>query len=399
MPWPMLASGLSTIRPFPLSQLFARLQHVFAQPPSWSPRARLYAAVGVVAVVVQIAGYLVLSAQRQIPLGRDAWSYIAAARAIAAGESPYTSDLAAFLPDAPEDPPPYLYPPLLAFLLIPVADRPLSDALALWFVIVGLGHLLLVLALRPLAGWRTALLAVLAWFPTWQGAYYGQVNAWVAVSLALAVIGIRQGRTGRSALWLACGALLKITPAVALVMLALHRPRRALAVGAAAVLLALVATLPLVPPRLWLAGGAAALTTPRANPWHTSWGAALGQLPGALGAAAPLLVAAGAVLLTVWRGRRLPLPLALAAATLVPLLVARTVWPHHALTALPALALLWTWSTRGRWLALVTWAGVGLIGDVLMPLLLTACWAACLWPSLLADAPAAQHDGAHREEA
>ena len=370
-----------------VSQLVARLRRMCGQPPTWSPRVRLYAVVGVAAVVTQIAGYLVLSFQRQIPLGRDAWSYIAAARAIAAGESPYTPELAAFLPDAPEAPSPYLYPPLLAFLLIPIASQPLPSALAAWFVMVGLGHLLLILALRPLVGWRAALLAVLAWFPTWQGAYYGQVNAWVAVGLALAVTSMLRGHAGRGALWLTCGALLKITPAVALVTLALHRPQRALAVGLPVALLAVAVTLPLVPLRLWLAGGVAALTTPRPNEWHTSWGAALGQLPGAVGAAAPLLLATGAVLLTVWRGWRLPLPLALAAATLVPLLVARTVWPHHALTALPALALLWTWSGRGRGLAFIAWAGVGLIGHVLMPLLLTACWAACLWPSLLADTP------------
>lgn len=331
-----------------------------------------------------IAAYLVLSFQRHIPPGRDAWSYIAAARAFAVGQTPYTSDLSPLLPDAPDAPAPYLYPPLPAVLLIPIASFPLPVALTIWFLVVAVSHGLLIGALRQWVGWRMACLMVLAWLPTWQGLYYGQINALVALCIALALLCYQRDQYRSSAGWLLLGAMLKITPAVTLLLFAVQRRWRALRWSAIGVLVIIALLVPIVDAQLWLRSLLFAMTTTRANPLYSSWGAALGHLPGRAGTIAPLALAVGCITFTLVRGARVPSQLAFAATLLVPLLVARTTWEHHAVLALPAFAILWMWSARARWVAGSAWVVVGVAGAFMIPLALTVCWAACLFPHFIA---------------
>lgn len=345
---------------------------------------KLYATAMIALMVIQIIIYISLSFQHHIPLGRDAWSYLAAARAITAGQTPYTMNLAPFLQDAPDAPSPYLYPPLLAVLLIPLASSSLPTALTMWFGIVIAGHVLLIVALRQLVGWHVALLAVLAWPQTWNGLYYGQINALVSFMVTLAVLNYQREHYHSSAGWLVAGAMLKITPAIALLLFAARRQWRALLWSIVGTIVVVAVLLPVVDMQLWFHGVVFALTTTRSNPAYSSWGAALGHLPGLAGTIAPLGLAVVCVMFTLVRGARVPALLAFAATILVPLLVARTTWQHHAVMALPALAVLWGWSERGRWVAVLTWSIIGLVGMFTLPLMLTFCWLVCLFPHLIA---------------
>lgn len=356
-----------------------RLRLVLADPA----RRRLLIGTALALLAFEIVGYLVLSWQRQIPLGRDALSYLAAARAIAAGQDPYGADFAALLPDAPQIPSPYLYPPPLALALLPLAQLPLALALTLWIAIVCGSHVALIWLLARMSAWRVALAAVLFWLPAWESIFNGQVNALVACGLSASLLALGARRERAAGAWLALGALLKITPGVGLAVLVLRGHWRAGAAAVGIALAAVLVSLPWVAPRLWLAGGGAALQTPRANEWYTSLGAAVGVLPGPWGVYGPLLLATVLIGVTLLRSRAVPLDMALAAAIIVPLLVARTAWLHHAVIALPALAILWRAGGRARALAAGAWLTIGLVGLFTTPLALAACWAACLWPRLL----------------
>src|SRR5690349_16196098 len=134
-------------------------------------RLRLYTTVGLLLILFQIAGYLLLSFQRHIPVGKDAWSYIAAARAIMQGISPYDRPLNSFLPEAQLPVAPYLYPPLLTLEISPIANLPLIQAIGIWMLVVAISHAVLIGLLKQFVGWKIAIIAALAWLPTWQGAY------------------------------------------------------------------------------------------------------------------------------------------------------------------------------------------------------------------------------------
>jgi alpha-1,2-mannosyltransferase len=325
--------------------------------------------------IVVIIMWLLVTLQRSVPFGRDAWAYYAAAQAIAAGGDPYAA--APIAPTAP----PYLYPPLLALLLAPLALLPL-DALALvWQTIVLLSLLTLIPLLRPFLGWRTAAIAVLCFLPTWQTFYDGQINGIIAILLVAAVLGVQRGAHGQAGAALALGALLKITPITTLLVLTAQRNWRAVAAAVMTVIAVVGVTLPIVGVQAWLDGSISAVQSERADAGLRSLSSIVYTVSGSASVVPMLGVAVPIILITLWRSRHIPLSLALAAGILIPLLIARIVWEHHAVMALPALALLWAWHERTRALATGAWLIITLFGGIGMPLALTACWLACLWPA------------------
>lgn len=174
--------------------------------------------------------------------------------------------------------------------------------------------------------------------------------------------------------------MLKITPALTLVVLARVRQWRAVAAAGLVAVAVVASTLPLVGRDAWVQGSLAAVRSPRADAGWRSLTGLVYALTDAPTIVPQLLIALPIVLLTLWRAPAVPLRLALAASMFVPFIVARIVWDYHAVILLPALALLWAHTPRTRVLAVVSWFGLTLIGGYAMPVLLPICWAACLWP-------------------
>lgn len=140
---------------------------------------------------------------------------------------------------------PFLYPPVAAVLLLPASLLPLGAA-KVGFVLVNLVAQALAIAILfwdrapprrrvlVIGGW--AALAVL--FPFFWGLYLGQANSLVFLACALALHRLRRGDELGGGVWLALAVLLKVFPAVLLVLLLLRRQYRAVAsaVGTMAVL-------------------------------------------------------------------------------------------------------------------------------------------------------------------
>jgi len=335
-------------------------------------------------IPIQIVFYLWLM-YMHMPLGRDAWAYVGAARAIAIGDDPYAADFARYLPEASVDPPPYLYPPLLAILFLPLTNLSFDEAIGLWIVMIIVMVIVLIGLLHLLVGWRVASIAVLGFLPTWRTVWDGQINALIAILLMLVILELRCARMGRAGVGLSVGALIKIIPGIGLAVLAVRYTWRSLLAAAGISLGVILVTFPIVPVEIWYKGLFFAMAHPRSAPWTNSWAIMLSHVPAPLGEIAPLLLAVTVVIILLVRTPKLPLFLALAAAYLLPLLVASTVWEHHAVMILPALAILWQWNQRGRTLATVTWLAITLFGGLMMTLTLTVCWVACCWPQLLLE--------------
>lgn len=298
-----------------------------------------------VALLLSLA--ILAAIAQAFPLGGDAAVYFVAAHAIQGGHDP------AFAPG-------YLYPPTLALLLAPATG-------AIWMLGVAVSAALLIWILRPSLGLPLACVAVLCFAPTTISLYAGNISILIAVLYAVAM---RDDWRGVPALLL--GALLKLTPAVALVALA-TRSRRALLTAALLGPLAFVAALPWVRPAWWLTGTLRAMTIPAGE---FASGASLSltallEFRTPYGAVAPPLTIVLAAI-TLWRCRTLPSPYAIAVASLLPLLVGRITWTNHAVMALPALALLWR--DGHRRLAFLAWFILAILGGANIPL---ASW---LWP-------------------
>jgi hypothetical protein len=323
------------------------------------------------------------------PFGFDARSYFAAAQALAEGRLPVNIDHPELLGwGSTNDTPPYLYPPLLALVLVPFTLVPSGVAHALWFAIIVATTVCLVPLLRPFVGWRVAVVGVMCFAPTWYSGWMGQINALIAVLYALALHGARREGWARCATWLVLGAQLKIVPVLSLLVLVAQRRWRGVVVAGLGGALIVALSLLSVRPDAWYHGLLAANVVRWSFRSSFSWtGQALYWLrePGVLVGDA---ITALFLVATLARLPKLPPTLALAATMILPLLIARITWDHHAMMALPALAVLWQWSTRGRFLAASTWLLLSTINDITMPIMLTLCWTACCSPHLLEDATA-----------
>lgn len=334
--------------------------------------------IGIVAVsILTIAIYLGVSLQRGVSVGRDAWAYYGAARAVLEHKDLYTAP--PLFPNAP----PYLYPPLLAVVLAPIAWLPISTVSIIWFAVVSCALLLLIPLLRTILGWKIAILAVLCFMPTWQTLYDAQVDSCIALVLAFSTVAIRANKQARTGFALGIGILLKLTPLVILIALLQKGYTKAFLFAMCLMAACIAITTPILPAGSWTHGMVAAIQSNRADSGLRSLTSIVYTLTGITNPLPGILIAVPFVVATLWRTRGVPRDLGFAAAMIVPLLVARVVWEHQAITVLPALALLWTYNANTRRISIATWLAISVIGTILMPIALSICWVVCLWPSLI----------------
>jgi hypothetical protein len=341
-----------------------------------------------------------------LPPGYDARAYLGATYAIRAGESPFDHHaisaahpaggwqpwpgVGSFVPYTPF----YLYPPFLALGLLPLTFVSYTKAMAAWLLAVVVASLLLIPLLRFWLGWRLAAISVLGCIHIWESAWLGQINAFIALSLALAFYSYAHNQKTLSGVWLALGMLLKVTPVLGLLVLAARRTWHAVAAAVLVVVVVVVLSREFVPLSAWYEGFLVASGERWGIPGVISWTGRLHYWLGEPGLVLGMLLAGGLLLLTLVRAPVVPALSALAAAALLPLLVANIAWEHHTVMALPALAVIYSQSTRGAWLAVATWLVIAFGGGLLLTLLLTLCWVACCWPHLLERAAPAPEPAA-----
>ena len=286
---------------------------------------------------------------------QDVDAYLAAGRAVWHGQPLYTTFLQHPFPD-PTLRPAYIYPPVFALIVAPLALLPDAAANVVWLMLgqasLAAALVLVLRWLRPPAWAATAILcATVTFYPVWIDAVQGQANLPILLLVTAGIAGIVRGQP-RFAAALGAAAALKLTPVILLVWLLLDRRFREAAwmlgamagITAAAALLRFHDTLVFfgqVLPALSkgtafyanqsLAGVMSRLFS--SNPYTTPWIA--------LAWAFLLPVAAAIVLIAFWfwRTRHVPaLARAIAFVPLLPLLSSVT-WPHHLVILLP---LIWT---------------------------------------------------------
>ncbi|MGD1147072.1 MAG: glycosyltransferase family 87 protein [Thermoanaerobaculaceae bacterium] len=330
--------------------------------------------------------------------------YYPAARAVLAGRSPYSVGG-------------LIYPPLLPFVLAPLALLPSAWARLIWFA---LSHLFVVVAgvrmWRPLGGgWCAALAIAGAWATS--GALFedlgeGQVNT---LLLLLVVIALwpRPSRAWQSPMALGVATALKLWPGVVVLGDALLcRWRTVVRACGVALIFILV-------PRLFVAVVLSGPTAPpRADFWAGSPGALNGSLPGVAlrlldfpkrGAPVPtqwvaahsvetfkltrpqavlslgvalVVFGGGAAALARTKGLGGPgssAPLLSAAFIALALVSAPVVWPHYHVMQLPGVAMLGVRFIRRR-----SWTWLSVLGVATL---------ASTWPAVLIRGPYLAHFG------
>ncbi|MEI7644784.1 MAG: glycosyltransferase 87 family protein [Chloroflexales bacterium] len=343
-------------------------------------------AVAVVGLLIMCGLHIVLVisfAANVLPLGGDANAYLAAARAILHGQLPIGENGTAFLPEAKAGIPPYLYPPLLALALIPLAILPYPAALSVWLILVAATTILLIYLLRPLVGWAVAIIGVLFFLPTWESLWLGQINALVAVLIAVMLRETDRRKDATLGVALALGTLLKVTPVLAALIFMYHRRWRSIAVAALTLVSIVILALPLVSLDAWYIGSLYALRSTERSAFFLSWTAILRNQPGQTSLIGPPVLIISMLMLTAWRSRFISFRFGLAATAILPLLISGIIWHYTAILALPVLAVLWQHTLRARLIALTTWTFITLIGGIWQPIMLSLCWCVCCWPHLL----------------
>jgi Glycosyltransferase family 87 len=266
--------------------------------------------LAVTAAVGALLVYLVRAVQQlaSLDVSNDYLVYLRAARGLVDGSDIYAGFSATFLQACPQAGAGcqgfsghlgYIYPPLLAELMRPLAAMPTQDGARVWVVATHLALAIsLLIAYRALRGLASvaalALLvtATLVFLPLYENLYFMQVNTFLLALLALAAWAFMTQASGIGAgIALGVASVLRVTPAGMAV--ALLRSRRALGgfVALVATVLALAAALAFLTPAMTeyvthilprLAGG---------TPWveNVSLSAALARAA-ALSAANPLVV-------------------------------------------------------------------------------------------------------------
>jgi alpha-1,2-mannosyltransferase len=284
---------------------------------------------------------------------QDLDAYLAAGRAIWQGQPLYAPFLHHPFPD-PALRPAYIYPPVFALLVAPLALLPVSVATVIW-LLVGQAALAAALVLtlrwlRPSAWAVTAILCATATFyPLWIDAAQGQANLLVVLLISAGIAGIVKGQP-RFGAALGLAAAFKLTPLILLAWLFLDRRIREaawmlgsfVAVTAAAALWRFDDTLIFfrqVLPALAqgtaiyanqsLQGAIARIAT--ANPYTQPWMV----VPRVYLVSAILIIAF--IGLWFWWTRRQPA--LLRAAAFLPLLplASSVTWPHHLVILLPVI--------------------------------------------------------------
>jgi hypothetical protein len=317
----------------------------------------------------------------------DVANYLAAARALAAGGSPFAVHG-------------FDYPPLLAFVVLPLAPFGELTARWIWFA---LGQAALLAAAwatwRAAGGGRAAALAVAA---TWSLGGTAAVNLAIgqatplliaAIAAALAVL---PRRPAAGAAWVAVAAALKLWPGLLLAAWLARPWRRGLMVGAVVFVLltagpiawlAATGRAPALPqgsgywagtpapgnvslpaavlrmvdppapgggelPITWTSGYSTAAVLPA--PWQRAVAVAVGALL--------VLVAGGALLAPALAAGRAPSTLAVASLAGVAVAASPIGWYHYQLAHFPAIALLAAaYLAERRWRALAGFGALALL--------------------------------------
>jgi hypothetical protein len=138
------------------------------------------------------------------PDGIDFTSYLMSARALWEGRSPYGL----------VTPWPYVYPMLLALVLIPLVALPYTAAVLAWFAtnVAALAAIVSKTTNRPVL---PVAITLVASFPIIQSTLLnGQVNFLVVLCSVLAICAAREHRDVAAGTWLGAGIALKLMPAV-----------------------------------------------------------------------------------------------------------------------------------------------------------------------------------------
>jgi len=386
-------------------------------------KKQLWIAVG---VLVFAAGYFVLDVRQRARVDRgpkrhrtDFTVYQAAAQALVQGEDPYE----ARNPRGYR----YVYPPLLAVLLMPVARWAPPEAALVFFLLSAASLLYALLALLrfrpsregPALGFAALLVAGITCLGfAHQGFQRGQITHVLLALHVAALVSLYRGRFGWAGFWLALGGALRLTPLLAAAAVGIgllgavraHGLARPLRFGgglAAGLLLGFV-LVPLVAlgadrarevGQRWLEVTASVYrenedldAAYRINEWRFKnqaprrvYGTWAGWATGAafekerpdlaagprrwvdgLAAGTSWLLLVGSLLLGAF-ALRTPgtraYAVAFAAVTLLPVLITRYAWPTHYLLALPAVALAAAPLWHGRALRGTRW--VLLVGALL----------------------------------
>lgn len=346
-------------------------------------RRQLLVGIGLVlassVLMVQIRGMLAVQSSA---LGTDAVAYLTAARAFRDGQNPYQQ------PFQTEMQPgeiylrlPYLYPPLLAVLCIPLTYVPLQTAIGILVWLALFGACLLCWALSRWIGWSVALAMVFLYLQTWVTVYFGQIGFVIGLLQFWALSAIQSGRSGVMGIALSLGALLKITPAVGFLVLWRRGYWHALLAGLATAVVVVALTWPYAGLDRWLEGSIMALRFQWRVWWLASWtGILTYYLRPPYGEGLSAILGITALAYTLLRLRKLPPALGLSALLLLPILFARTTWSHHSVTALPVLAILWQRSAGNKLLVTFSWLLMAAFDFRGVPPAITLCWVACVWP-------------------
>jgi hypothetical protein len=330
------------------------------------------------------------------PWSFDFQAYYAASARMLDGGSPY---LAAQL-EAPVDAVCdgcYLYPPLLAQALAPLALLPIPVAKLVWFVVTTVAALAATWfaagvggAPRSLERLLWCIVATTFFVPTFHANYYGNVGSLVALGATAVAMGGMVAGTGA-----ALTTLLKVTPGAwaPAVLVAGPGPRRAFVL----VLAASLGVAFILAPGAWLEYPTVFLNMLRGSTDYT-FNLALANVAAQLGwpdAAVTLVrvasLALGALALgvsVVLARRPAGLPSASVAGGVVILLVPATIWGHYFTILLPFAAMAWPAARPAARILLLAGAALVVVfglGQVsFLPhlgtaiLVITALWV--LWP-------------------
>jgi alpha-1,2-mannosyltransferase len=157
---------------------------------------------------------------------QDFGAYLAAGHDLLSGHPLYATFLQHPFPD-PTLRPAYIYPPIFALLIAPLALVPAWLATAAWVLInqaaLALSLLLFIRRYRP-GGWATAglIAATLSFYPLWIDAAQGQANLLVLVLVVGGLIGVLSGQP-RAGVLIGIAAGLKLTPALLILWLLVER--------------------------------------------------------------------------------------------------------------------------------------------------------------------------------
>jgi glycosyl transferase family 87 len=159
--------------------------------------------------------YLTVADLAPAPHQEDFGAYYVAARAVSRGESPYDAQAAARLAAAAgiQHHSPYIYPPLLALLLRPIAAVPYAVAAPVWFVLSAAALFAALRLLRPVVQlpWRIyGWLCAAAFFlpPVHHTLQHGQITHFLLLLIVAGAVG-----GTRAGAWVGIAAALKVFPA------------------------------------------------------------------------------------------------------------------------------------------------------------------------------------------